>query len=78
LLDEDRTVPGNPPALCGHLQQLATLGGMDFFCQAGGWRPAELQYVVETVNRNSETPMAAMLDEGVRRGTTSRGWGIND
>src|ERR1043166_1345464 len=76
LLDEDRTVPGSPPALCGHLQQLAALGGMDFFCQAGGWRPAELQYVVETVHRDPQTPVAALLENRERRDTAYRGWGI--
>ena len=78
LLDEGRTVPGEPPAVCGYLQQIAALGGMDFFCQAGGWRPAELQYVVEAVHRESETPVTALLEQTMHRDSTYRGWGINE
>jgi hypothetical protein len=78
LLDEDRTAPGNPPPLCECLQQLAALSGMDFFCQAGGWRPAELQYVVETVHHDPQTPIAGLLEKNASRDSTYRGWGINE
>jgi hypothetical protein len=78
LLEEDRTVPGQPPALCGYLQEVAALCGMDFFCQAGGWRPAELQYVVETVHRNPDTPFAALLGRTTNDKAAFRDWGINE
>ena len=78
LLDEEKTVPGEPPALCNYLQQIAALGNMDFFCQAGGWRPAELQYVVETVHREPGIPVTALLDKTSHRDSSYRGWGINE
>ena len=90
LLDEELTVPGQSPPLCASLQEICAAASQDFFCQAGGWRPAELQYVVESIHREPASagdarfesaflPEPAFREDNLQRGETSyREWGIND
>jgi hypothetical protein len=78
ILEDQVPVPGEIPRPCAYLQSAAARGSMDFFCQAGGWRPAELQYVVESVHREPETSLAFMLREPAPRDESLRDWGIND
>src|SRR5213593_853850 len=39
LIDPRRVTRNGPPPLCSFLREVAEKAGMDFFCNAEGWRP---------------------------------------
>jgi hypothetical protein len=78
LLDEEGRRSGEPPRPCAYLQKIAERSNMDFFCQAGGWQPDQLQYVVESVHRETEVPFRVTIPEASSRNEAFYGWGIND
>jgi hypothetical protein len=78
LLDDGFWRSGEVPRPCAFLQAAAARSNMDFFCQSGGWQPAELQYVVESVHRGTEASPALLLKEPAERNEAFFGWGIND
>jgi hypothetical protein len=72
LLDEDEETVGESRSLGSYLRDVAELGSMDFFYHAGGRRPRNLEYGLETLQHQPESKWATLDD------VVYEGWGINE